>query len=650
MKKVETSQNRAILLSEETLVDFIEALYRIFKVGIYYPIGHVILDQSASNCVKQLRELSPSLKCVKIKIEHNSFLIEEIKLPESSVSVKELHLLLEKLGIRSLEIERSISNQQLLYFVKNLLTWRMQLESAQSFINFNVADLPDCIRLEQLEFLVDETSILPENSDNDYRQNLDDLCIALGKQGLNEQQVEQCRGLLEKLSEPPEGGKNEIKGFPNATWHDVQTLLYEVVTGSYSLDEQRFDSVANSDINVIASIFENLELSLSDKKSKETIKFMVSHLVGRKTDQSETVKKSAHPKNKLCQLLNDDQKLSVSELNAFIYENNVPLKILKHINSVDSSEEMSIILQLISSDQDEQLIENLEQELKTILVGRLTDRGKNVLIGGIMHSADSGDVAYLRHLLALVLHTLRDSENLSSLDFVVDLWNKMPSASAMHLLLWPFVVNELLIVGMGENREKFFEATEIASRLHADRMKNLCSQLEEMDAFQEKRVAENIFDPNYNASYQLFAFLCTTSLGDIIAEKILLGLRDEPQDPLFEAVGPLLEIMTPSHLEFVHSYLTQAHLEEPPLALKMAAGQIILEYLQNISKEKKELPWLKKTIAATTGLSVKGMEVMLYKIVNDKKMGVLPTWPRNCRIAADAALKAFKRRSLAELL
>ncbi len=236
MKKTEIEQNPAIFHREKTLIDFIEALYRIFKVGIYYPNGHAVLDQAVSKCVQQLREISTSLKWINIENQRNGLLVEGIKLPDTSVSVKELHLLLDKLGIRSIEIDRTIREKQLLHFVQKLLAWRMQLESTQSYINFNIDDLPQGIRVRQQEFLIDETLIVTEDSENDYTQNLEDICIALGQQGLNRQQVEQCRELLEKFSVPVKEGTDEKNIMPNATWQDVQNLLYKIVTGAYPLD------------------------------------------------------------------------------------------------------------------------------------------------------------------------------------------------------------------------------------------------------------------------------------------------------------------------------------------------------------------------------------------------------------------------------
>ena len=181
-------------------------------------------------------------------------------------------------------------------------------------------------------------------------------------------------------------------------------------------------------------------------------------------------------------------------------------------------------------------------------------------------------------------------------------------------------------------------------------MINLSSQLEEMEAFQEKLVAPSIFSAESLFSYKLFSFLLGTSLGDIIAEDVLSGLLAKPQDHLLAAVLPILEISNPSHLVFLRSYLSQAHIKEPPLALKMAAAQVIVEYLQVISEEDKKLPWLQKTIAAMAGFYVKDMEPMIYKIIKEKKMGILPAWPKNCRKAASDVLKKTKKISLKELL
>ncbi|MBB1094534.1 hypothetical protein HUU61_25030, partial [Rhodopseudomonas palustris] len=76
MNKAQSPPNSTPLISEEKLVAFIEALYRIFKVGIYYPTGHAVLDQSANKCMQQLREISPTLAWVTISVGRNGLLLE----------------------------------------------------------------------------------------------------------------------------------------------------------------------------------------------------------------------------------------------------------------------------------------------------------------------------------------------------------------------------------------------------------------------------------------------------------------------------------------------------------------------------------------------------------------------------------------------
>lgn len=100
-----------------------------------------------------------------------------------------------------------------------------------------------------------------------------------------------------------------------------------------------------------------------------------------------------------------------------------------------------------------------------------------MFVDGIKNLADSRNFGSCRDLLTLVLYALRDVESNGSLDFVVGFWNKMPQT--MHLLIWPFVVNEFLVVGEKNNKLYFFEATKVSSKMHNDGMKNLCSQLEE---------------------------------------------------------------------------------------------------------------------------------------------------------------------------
>lgn len=639
------------LPSAQALNNFIDTFYRVLKIGIYYPIGHVVLDQAASRFIQQVKVLTPVLKCIRVEVEEAGLVIEGQLLSLSVPSVKELHVLLKALGIKAIEVDRIIQHNQFLRFARSLLAWRAEKESARSFVEFNVDDLPATVRVEQLKFMVSADAVKIDGSMEDYRQDVEDLCTALSEQGLSDEQVVHCKGLLEKLSKPVKGKKIDISGYPNATWTDVRKMLHKIITNAYSPLEKKFDSGAESDINIISSIFGSLERNIDDKRSKEAIHILVRHLAGgRKKETVETsVKKKRQPFAwKRVEPTAQKEMLPVERLSGFVASNRIPVKILQQITGVDHSEELSIYFQLLNAKPNAKIAETIEKNMLSILVGTLTDREKEVLMSGIKYFVDTGSMQYFRKTMETMVHLLRRSEHLPALDFLIELWTRMPFD--MHMHMWPYVVNELLVTGMEENSSSFLEAMEIASHMHIDRMRLMRNQLEEMDACRQFKLASTVFQPSYVYAYNLFAFLLETSLGDRIAPQVVSGLRGDPQDEVAKAIGPLLDLDQEEHRQFLQMYLCQKNFSEPPLSMKMATGKLILTFLQSVEGEAREQEWLPATIAATEQFFTKGILEKLEMIVEEKKLGFVHLWPKNCRAAAAKALQHLKRQNLKALL
>lgn len=626
---------------------FVESFYRVFKIGIYYPVGHVVLDQAASKCIQQLREVALKASTIEISIDKTDLFVDEEKILDNLAAKKELHHIFYNLGVRKVLIDRTVAHNEILTFVKSLLNWRMELESTQSIISFKVDDLPPSIRVQQQEFVVDEASIRDEAVENEGSEKLDQLCASLGEQGLSEEQVGQCRDLLLTFSKVSTSKRIDLNGFPNATWDDVQGLLYQIVTGAYSQETGQFRAIAKNDINVLSSIFLGLERGLVDAQSKETIQFLVSHLTGRgEVEESYKKEERMVTSQKVLKRYERD-KLPIPEIKKYVYENNIPVSVLGQLTQADRSEQLSIYLQLIVSSKKRELVEQIIESVQKIISTDLNEREYDVLIGGVKLVADFGSIDLFGHIFKLVLRTLRESHTGRSLEFIVDFWAKMPHTS--HLLLWPYVVNELLVVGMDEKKKSFLEVLEIASHMHRDGMKSMKPQLEGMEAFNQTEIADAVFRPSYIYSYPLYAFLFETSIVDTVSEKVLESLKKEPQDHLMEAVAPILLLEQKHHAQFLYNYLLQAHQKEPPLSLKMAGGEIILDHLKNITDEQRESEFIEKIILATSSFYTKGIKEMLGKIISEKKAVVVPVWPKKCRKAAETALKGLKRVSVSEL-
>jgi len=649
VKKRNNTQPVSSSKLEESLHSFIEVFYRIFKIGIYYPVGHVVIDQAAENFIKSLRETFSTSRTVVLEFRVDGLFIEKTHLSDKNAAVRELYQLMTRLGVQAIEFDRIIPHIHFLQFVKSLLTWRAELDRTKSFKAFNITDLPSSIKVSQEKYVAEGSGSAGEDPDGELSRSLDKMYDALAEQGFSPEQVTGCRELMTNLSTMVIGEIVDIENFPNATWHDVQSLLIKSVTrvrGDKSVHE---GTIVQSDVNALSTIFVSLEKGLTDSKSKETIRLLLAHLAtGAKKKEDTEAEEKVSPDEDKTGTQNIRFEASVTDIASFIENNSVPLKVLEQMSFTDRSQELSIILQLLNTREESEVSARCRKILQTTLSSQMTSQEWGIVFSGMLHIAESKNIEQFRDIVEMVMETLRDGQDVNSKVFIITFWKKVPKN--MHVLLWPFVVNELLFFGMEQDLNTFYELTRVASHMPADVMRQLWPQLEVMAVYKDKKVAPAFFRPSFIDSYQFFSILLDMPIGEIIAPRILTALKEDPQDDFFKVVGPVLQ---PSHLEhllFLRLYLNHTPFKEVPLALKMGAGKIILEFLENILNEQRVEAWLPRTIEATASMPVKGIKEMLVRVVEERKMKVVPVWPKNCRKAAENALQLLKRQKLSHLL
>ncbi len=628
-------------LSTETPVYFVEVFYRLFKIGIYYPLGHVVLDQAVGKLIQQLRETFPTHSTIRLEVENHLLLLERQELPMEVASVRNLHALLAGLCIGEFLIERAISHKQLLHFVRTLLAWRVRLKDTSSFIPLNTADLPDSIMARQQVNAAEKWAEIVAANDARSLQKIQEMCAVLSHQDFNVNHLQQCRSLLLNLAEKDKRQRITFRGFPNATWQDVQNLLHASILGASLFGSRESVEKAVRDVHALAGIFTSLSENCDDAGEKNILNLMLDHL-------SRTVNRGSFLENVHRETRGygkEEQsgiEISGSALQTFVVENRAAFTATTLLTS-DSGAILSIIFQLLQRNENKKIPSICRHKLATIVVGPLSAREWSVLLAGFIHLADLEHPHRFHGLLELVLYNLRGSSHCTSCEFLVRLWNETPKT--LHSLLWPYAVNELMIVGMAAEKKYFYELTEIVCHVHPQIMRKLCPAVEALDAFRDKIVAPIIFRSSYIYAYPFFAFLIDTSLGSMIAEKVLAELQKDPQDEFMAAIGPILQLSDQSHYQLLKSYLNYAQNVALPLSLKAEAGQIILNYLENINAEQKELAWLDKTIRALAELQVEGTRDFLERISNEKKFAVVPSWNRQCRKAAEDALQFIANRT-----
>ncbi len=628
-------------LEQKNLIEFLESLHRIFKIGIYYPAGHKVLDQAAEQFQRNISGVADLKRSVLIELKGETLIVEGQEIARLTNALSEFRKIITDLGIGSIEIDRAILLPELLQFVRCLLLGRSQLQGVREFTQAEISNLPESVRIQQKEFLVDESAILLDTSDEDAGHGLNTVFQILAEQGLDRTKIEQCKKFLNDVAEIYSKKTFNVKGLPTVTWNEVRGLLVKVVTNAYNLSGDAAGGLVQNELNTISSIFKSLQNEMKDTASQETINLLVSVFGG-----SYNKKKPDKTEKKVQEIRSADEVpvQSIDQLQSFVEYNSVHRKALEQINRIDRREEMSILLQLLQWDQEPAVEGRIRQNLRDILTTQLNELEIGTLIQGVTHLAtilDGNRFYDIMHFLTTVLH---EGQNLSSQQFLLIICQK--ASTAIQSLLWPLVVSELLSYGRTADRKFFSGLAQMAASLSPVEMKERWQDLETTDCFQEKKIAADIFDPELKNTFTLFSFLLDTTMKRQIGARILSSLAARPPDWLIEAVAPLLQLSNYQHMKFLQIYLLIAHQGQFSANTLVAAGKLIVQHLPEISEQQMGQPWVVKTIQATPGLQVEETRLLLERITEEKRMFIVPKWPNDCRRAAATALKQLRRKPL----
>ncbi|MDP3479726.1 MAG: hypothetical protein Q8R88_08140, partial [Desulfoprunum sp.] len=397
-----------------------------------------------------------------------------------------------------------------------------------------------------------------------------------------------------------------------------------------------------NDLNALSAIFMGLEKEAQDKEAKETISLLVSVFAGstfgkKLLDGGTDKAKGVRPADNI-------PILSVGQLQSFVSDNFVHSKTLEKINKIDRREELAILLQLLQFKQEPAAEGKIRQNLHDIVTSHLSAKKIETLIRGLMQLAICEKTSRLYDAVHFLTIQLRSAKNFSSQQFLVMICHKISPAT--QSLLWPIIVNEVLAIGRTADQNLFAELVTIAARLPGSELKARWPELEVMDAFQGKKIASDIFDPTANNAFLLFSFLLETSMKKQIGARVLSSLIEKPPDWLIEAVAPLLQLTIPQHLKFLQTYLLFGQQRKFSGSMKVAAGNIVVQHLPEISEQQRAEAWVMKTILATSEMPVAEIRPLLERIIEEKRMVFMSKWPNACRKAAAEALINLNRRQL----
>ncbi len=623
----------------KALKSIMQSLQRLIKIGIYYPSGHSVLDRATEQFRHNLVKIAGNKPFIRFTVKKDTLYLQDIALDEAHFFVHEFMQTLASLSIKSLDIDREISTSEIHSFIRSLLACRTKFKSTKQFVQMNLEKLPFSVRISQAEYLSTETQ--PESTDetsSGSQQTFETFLESLNQQGLTSEQMNQCRKLLEAASSSSLLSQNKSKISPLITWSDVERLILSMVKKSYSTGSGE-STYFQRDINALASILTTLEKSTKDKKSLEAINLLVSLVKKNSLEPEGSAEKPTGKKDKGKEKFSDE---GVSNIEHFITENQVHAILLKLLFQSDRREILTIAMQLLKEKHSLNVQVRIQQIIRDILTTPLEDDEWQIISKGVHQLFEKADSEHLPVALMMIIDPLRRSQYGSSLVLFEQISRNCNTVELKKFL--PFLMNEILIVGGKDNPETLHELCNIALFLSSSDFIEAIPVLKKLDAFVEEKIALNLFYSMSSANYSLFSPLLKTTLGELLAKRIIQGFTNKPPDQIIEALLPLLDSKQPLHRKFLLEYLNNTRFSTPTKTIKTLAGQIIVQTLPEISGEKRKDLALVKTIKAMSQLDGTDIRTVLKTIAYKKQLLIIPEWPTHCRQAAREALSVFQRK------
>lgn len=639
MKKPQHKELRA---DPATVNEFINALQRLFKIGIYYPSGHAILDQATERFVAVLKRLAGDNSSVSIAEYGSTLMIEGVEIEAHAPYVQEFKQLLAAVGIASLEISREIRQGELHIFVRKMLAAKAKVQQTKSFTQISLADIPYSISVRLKEYLARTDKSITEDRSGEAVENLQTFLESLQSYGLKPKEIEQCKALLASLPDKLAESSLAMSDLPAASWDDVARLLASSVKAEKGDNaDLRNKVITHSNINALSAILQKLEAETTDKSSRESINLLIS-IVRKPFDDSEN---ELLDKKQAVRHFPENPEFSISQIEKWALRNRLHPKVLKNIPEATAQNEiLSIMMQLARHDQSLQTQIRMQQLFRENLSSSLSDVTWTILSSGLQAMVNDGNTSKISAILRYLIDPLRRSrkKNGGSLRLLMKTLQRCNTHD--QKLLWPAIINEMLVLGPGSDMESYQSLCLYAASLSNEEMTDCLPKLMTLESFEEKSIAPDIFRGISPASFPLFAFLYKTELEAYIGERIVGGLKRNPPDWLGQAVVPLLDLSVQEHKLFLYSYLRQAEQNIFPDSLKAVAAHIIFERLPKLPEEKRAEVWVEKTISAMANLHTPEIQELLEQIASTKKLLFIHQWPAACRTAATAALAALAKK------
>lgn len=637
----------AQLVDPQAVADLMAALERVFRIGVYYPSGHVMCDRAADHFLSSLRRTLGKAPALRFTLAGGVLHLQDVPLDPELRGVAGFRDLLALLGISGAVIDSNVSADELHRFVTLLLHHRNQVKGAHRFQQVQIEGLPPTIAVEHLEFTAREVDPdeVAEGGGDVRNPTVESLLTDLARHGLGAEDLERCRRLLEAIPDYLKRQGPDGAALPQVSWEDVELLLVRAARSVAGTPASPGDpgsapaGIGRAGLDALTAIFQALGERADAENPREAIDLLLT--LSRRSAPS--APEDGGPTRPQPARSAEAECVPVATLRAALDGCAARAGGPVTLQGGSRSEELSILMQMLGTDQKLPVQVRLQKRIRDIVRTGLAPDEWAIAAAGIRTLADPEAEERLFGPLVVLTDALRASGEASVLAFLRDVC--APCAPAQHGMFWPFLVNEILLEGRRRDPQAFADVCTLAGALDEQAMQDRLPRLESLPALRERRCAPGAFTPPPPELHRVFALVLGSAHAEMVGERLLDGLRHNPPNWLAEAVIPLMTRYQHKYRRFLIEVLRLRDEEEPGRTLLEAAGRIAADHLPALTFRDGDQEWLPRTLRALAALSVAGGEEILRTIVDQRRWFIIHAWPETCRQAARDTLASWRQRA-----
>jgi len=608
----------------------------MLRICVIYPPDHIRFIDITDKYFEKMSEIANDGKELHITVNKDGLMIQSELLDSELIGVSHINDLLSSLGIIQIVISHSVSAEDLHHLISELIRCRCQAKGRRSFGQFTFTDIPETIKVKQREF-GKKTNGRGGSTHNDdlVAEAVEKISKILQKRQCDRDTRVVYTGLvekiftkvIEKLELNPLKSNNPTLNF-ECPHEEILSLGVHAI--QHAMTELFSNHGNNGDLS---HLFTYAEKALAFAENEEFVKLMVEIL--RETEKEEEDQSKPEPsKNN-----NDDDSeysMSLDDLRGCVAGLSTNEHELGTLLCEDQGSELSVLCHVLMSYPIAQVLRGVEVKLEGCLKKELSATELQILECVTEELVAKSDIALLDRSLPLIIKPLRRSKTLSVAEFLLMVSQACPVEKLA--LLWPHLVNQILIGFMKDSPTAVDELYNIVMRLPESEMKEGITRLERLDAMDKRLLTEKLFHPPDKRLYPLFARLLLSSSGALVGSNLLSGFHASPPDWIGAGVFAVMDEYDPSYQELFVKFLREGKNPGVSEALKQLAGVIITEKLYQLKEDAKCEPKVLKAIKSLGSLKFEKAKSVLRGIVKERKLVFWRRWPAEYRRAARESL------------